>query len=138
MDPAFDSARTAGYRDVVVNLQLVGEDAERLGVARHICELQLILVPVFARKVRRCLLLGDQSNKHAKNLNPGSLVAFQSLFQVLQCKVQALKIVEGSKLIAVGSLGVDNLIHACPETCYLTGFFVPGMFCQKYRQTCSL
>jgi len=49
MDPSFDSARTAGYRDVVVNLQLVGEDAQRLGVARHVCELQLILVPVFER-----------------------------------------------------------------------------------------
>ncbi len=59
MDPTFDSARTAGYRDVVENLQLVtvSEDAERLGVARHICELQLILVPVFERKVRSCLLV---------------------------------------------------------------------------------
>jgi hypothetical protein len=51
MDPAFDSAKTAGYRDVLVNLQLVGKDAQRLGVARHVCELQLILVPVFERKV---------------------------------------------------------------------------------------
>ncbi len=56
MDPAFDSARTAGYRDVVVNLQLVSEEAEMLGVARHICELQLILIPVFERKVL-CFLL---------------------------------------------------------------------------------
>jgi hypothetical protein len=55
MDPAFDSARTAGYRDVVVNLQLVSEDAELIGVARHICELQLILVPVFERKVQHYL-----------------------------------------------------------------------------------
>ncbi len=54
MDPAFDSARTAGYRDVVVNLQLVSEDAQLLGVARHICELQLILAPIFERKVRGC------------------------------------------------------------------------------------
>jgi hypothetical protein len=54
MDPAFDSARTAGYRDVVVNLQLMGEEAQLLGVARHICELQLILAPIFERKVRGC------------------------------------------------------------------------------------
>jgi hypothetical protein len=52
MDPEFNSARTAGYRDVVVNLQLVNEEAELLGVARHVCELQLILVPVFELKVR--------------------------------------------------------------------------------------
>ena len=56
MDPAFDSARTAGYRDVAVSLQLVSEDAVRLGVARHVCELQLILVPIFDRKVRSCLV----------------------------------------------------------------------------------
>ncbi len=62
MDVAFDSVRTAGYRDVVVNLQLVGEDAQQLGVARHVCELQLILVPVFERKVRGRLLLDGQSN----------------------------------------------------------------------------
>jgi hypothetical protein len=54
MDPAFDSARSAGYRDVVVNLQLVGKDAEQLGVERHICEVQLILVSFFERKVQNC------------------------------------------------------------------------------------
>jgi hypothetical protein len=53
MDPAFDSARTAGYRDVAVSLRLVGEAARRLGLVRHVCELQLILAPVFERKVRR-------------------------------------------------------------------------------------
>ena len=61
MDPAFDSARTAGYRDVVVNLQLVGEVAQRLGVARHVSELQLILAPILELRVRRivppCLCL---------------------------------------------------------------------------------
>ena len=78
MDPAFDSARTAGYRDVVVNLQLVGEDAQRLGVARHVCELQLILVPIFERKVRSRLLVGGQSNV----LVPDWLVALSSITSV--------------------------------------------------------
>ena len=57
MDPGFDSARSAGYRDVVVNLQLVSKDAEQLGVERHICEVQLILVPIFERKVQRFSLV---------------------------------------------------------------------------------
>jgi hypothetical protein len=51
MDPDFDSARTAGYRDVVVNLQLAGPEAVQLGLTTHVCELQLILTAVFELKV---------------------------------------------------------------------------------------
>lgn len=39
----YDSNETAGYRDVAVNVVMVNEETSRLGVAGHVCELQLIL-----------------------------------------------------------------------------------------------
>jgi hypothetical protein len=53
-NPNFNSAQTAGYRDVAINLQLVNLKTAALGVETHVCELQLILLPVYCLKV--CLL----------------------------------------------------------------------------------
>ncbi len=39
----YDDKETAGYRDVNINLRFKNEDAHRLGVDFHICELQLLL-----------------------------------------------------------------------------------------------
>ena len=38
LDPAYDSANSAGYRDVVINLLLHGIEAENLGLDGHVCE----------------------------------------------------------------------------------------------------
>ena len=45
---SFASAATAGYRDVLLNLQLETKEARRLHVDTHVCELQLVLLG-FAR-----------------------------------------------------------------------------------------
>jgi hypothetical protein len=40
-----DAAATAGYRDVRVSLRVATAEAAALGVAGHVCELQLLLLP---------------------------------------------------------------------------------------------
>ena len=52
LDPGYDSAASAGYRDVALNIRLVGPEACSLGVETHVCELQLILRPIAELKVR--------------------------------------------------------------------------------------
>ena len=41
--PLHNSAQSAGYRDIAVNLRLATPEARRLGVASHVCEVQIIL-----------------------------------------------------------------------------------------------
>mmetsp|Transcript_65526 Transcript_65526/g.175685 ORF Transcript_65526/g.175685 Transcript_65526/m.175685 type:complete len:166 (-) Transcript_65526:221-718(-) len=48
MDPGDDGKGSAGYRDVAVNLCVVTEEARRLGVEGHVCEV-LLLLESFAR-----------------------------------------------------------------------------------------
>ncbi|EKX46509.1 hypothetical protein GUITHDRAFT_107714 [Guillardia theta CCMP2712] len=43
LDPSFDARTTGGYRDVAVNLRVVTERTRELGVAGHVCELQLLV-----------------------------------------------------------------------------------------------
>jgi hypothetical protein len=52
LDPEYDSARSAGYRDVGVNLRLVTPETRALGVSAHVCELQLLLRRFAELKVR--------------------------------------------------------------------------------------
>mmetsp|Transcript_28580 Transcript_28580/g.71958 ORF Transcript_28580/g.71958 Transcript_28580/m.71958 type:complete len:448 (-) Transcript_28580:264-1607(-) len=54
---SYDSSRTAGYRNVSVNLRLVSETTIACGVDTHVCELQLLLLP-FAQ------LKGSQGHKN--------------------------------------------------------------------------
>ena len=42
LDPEYDSSQSAGYRDVMINLQIQNEETVRLNVQNHIAELQLI------------------------------------------------------------------------------------------------
>ncbi len=42
LDPAYDAAASAGYRDVVLNLQLCCAETVGLSVDGHMCEVQLI------------------------------------------------------------------------------------------------
>jgi hypothetical protein len=52
LDPDYDSARSAGYRDVGVNLRVVTPETRALGVDAHVCELQLLLRRFAELKVR--------------------------------------------------------------------------------------
>mmetsp|Transcript_28191 Transcript_28191/g.65833 ORF Transcript_28191/g.65833 Transcript_28191/m.65833 type:complete len:93 (-) Transcript_28191:194-472(-) len=44
MSPEYDSAETAGYRDVCINLRVCNKLAQALGVELHVCEVQLLLL----------------------------------------------------------------------------------------------
>ena len=52
LDPDYDAAASAGYRDVALNLQLVSAQAGQLRVDLHVCEVQLLLLPFAQLKVR--------------------------------------------------------------------------------------
>mmetsp|Transcript_60196 Transcript_60196/g.160130 ORF Transcript_60196/g.160130 Transcript_60196/m.160130 type:complete len:609 (-) Transcript_60196:279-2105(-) len=42
LDPSYDGMRTCGYRDVQLKLRVVSEEARRLGVDGHVCEVLLV------------------------------------------------------------------------------------------------
>ena len=46
-----DSTQSAGYRDVAINLRLSTDETRRLGLAGHVCEVQLLLRPFADLKV---------------------------------------------------------------------------------------
>jgi hypothetical protein len=52
LDPAYNSAESAGYRDVAMNIRIATPEAQALGVNAHICELQLVLRQYAEVKVR--------------------------------------------------------------------------------------
>ena len=52
MDPAYPSLLSGGYRDVSVNLRIVSARTKGLGLAMHVCEVQLILKRFAEVKVR--------------------------------------------------------------------------------------
>ncbi len=52
LDPAYNSAQSAGYRDVALNIRVVTPEAQALGVNAHVCELQLLLRQYAELKVR--------------------------------------------------------------------------------------
>jgi hypothetical protein len=51
LNPEFDARKSAGYRDVALNLQIVTEQTKALGIDAHVCELQLMLQSVAELKV---------------------------------------------------------------------------------------
>jgi hypothetical protein len=51
LDPDFDSAQSAGYRDILLSLCIVTEETRDLGIDLHVCELQLLLRTFHALKV---------------------------------------------------------------------------------------
>ena len=52
LDPAFNTARSAGYRDLALNLKVANEETLGMGLEEHVCEVQLILLPMYQLKVR--------------------------------------------------------------------------------------
>ena len=50
-DPDLSSAASAGYRNLAVNLRIVTNETLALGIEMHICEVQLLLIPMASIKV---------------------------------------------------------------------------------------
>jgi hypothetical protein len=51
LDPAYNSAISAGYRDLSLNLTLKNNVTIAMGLEQHVCELQLMLLPMYQLKV---------------------------------------------------------------------------------------
>jgi hypothetical protein len=51
LDPTYDARRSAGYRDVALNLQVATDEALDMGLETHVCEVQLMLLPMYQLKV---------------------------------------------------------------------------------------
>ena len=51
-DPELDSAASAGYRNLAINLKLVTEETQSLGIELHVCEVQLLLLKMAIIKAR--------------------------------------------------------------------------------------
>jgi len=50
MHPQYDPEQSAGYRDVMLNVSIATERTSRLMVANHLCEVQLVLIPIAKNK----------------------------------------------------------------------------------------
>ena len=61
LSPLYDSAKSAGYRNVALNLRLATPEARRLGVASHVCEIQIILRAFADLKVSARIPAGSHS-----------------------------------------------------------------------------
>ena len=53
MDPDYNSATSAGYSDVAINLRIDNAETRALGVEGHVCEVQLILCAFAELKVNQ-------------------------------------------------------------------------------------
>ena len=51
LDPDYDTRLSAGYRDVALNLRLVGSEAVAMGLDTHVCEVLLLLRSMYELKV---------------------------------------------------------------------------------------
>ena len=52
LDPAYNAAISAGYRDLALNLTLESNATIAMGLEKHVCELQLMLLPMYQLKVK--------------------------------------------------------------------------------------
>ena len=52
LDPTFNSAQSAGFRNVSINLRIRNQQTEAFGVETHVCELQLSLRKISELAVR--------------------------------------------------------------------------------------
>ena len=65
LDPKYNARKSAGYRDVALNLTLMSEAALARGLEAHVCEIQLMLLPMYQLKVK----LPNKLLVHFKNLH---------------------------------------------------------------------
>lgn len=79
LDPGYDSRESAGYRDVGLNLRLVGARARELAVETHVCEVQLLLRPFAELKVRgrSCMYAAPEADRFSirRSITNAQLVA---------------------------------------------------------------
>ncbi len=52
LDPFFDTAPSAGFRSLALNLRVVTADARRMGIETHVAEVQLLLREFAELKVK--------------------------------------------------------------------------------------
>ena len=64
LDPDYDSALSAGYRDVMINLQIDNAETRALNVQHHIAEVQLVPSAVYARRINDDDAADDAQNGH--------------------------------------------------------------------------
>jgi hypothetical protein len=50
-DPSFDAGKSAGYRNLALNLRVVTKETMALGTETHTCEVQLLLLQMATIKV---------------------------------------------------------------------------------------
>ena len=55
LDPDYNSAPSAGYRSMSLNLRIVTGEARRMGIEAHVAEVQLLLRPFAELKVCVCV-----------------------------------------------------------------------------------
>ena len=70
LDPAYDSRKSAGYRDVSITIRIVNAETMISNVENHVCELQLILAPFFKLKVRTHKMTQDMEWKSVGRSRP--------------------------------------------------------------------
>jgi hypothetical protein len=51
LDPAYNARLSAGYRDVAINMTMASYQTLAMGLEKHVCEVQLILLPMYQLKV---------------------------------------------------------------------------------------
>jgi hypothetical protein len=51
LDLSYNAKLSAGYRDVSINITLAGSQTLAMGLEMHVCEVQLILLPMYQLKV---------------------------------------------------------------------------------------
>ena len=51
LDPDLSSDTSSGYRNLAINLRIITEQAQALGLETHVCEVQLLLIKMAALKV---------------------------------------------------------------------------------------
>jgi hypothetical protein len=51
LDPAYNARLSAGYRDLAINMTLASDEVMAMGLEAHVCEVQLILLPMYQLKV---------------------------------------------------------------------------------------
>ena len=70
LDPRYNSALSAGYRDVLVNVRIENSESVKLNVSHHIAELQLIPRAVYDRRSNGCGDRGHSGSRGEVPLSP--------------------------------------------------------------------
>jgi hypothetical protein len=64
LDPAYNARLSAGYRDVALNITLANDKTVDMGLEKHVCEVQLILLPMYQLKVSTQTYPSGRTHRH--------------------------------------------------------------------------